>query len=113
MTVAPDALLVLTTCGSDAQAREIARALVERRLAACVNVVPLAASIYRWRGAIEEETETLLLIKTTRARYELLRATIRELHTYDVPEVLALSLAAGDADYLDWLAESVEPDAAD
>jgi periplasmic divalent cation tolerance protein len=77
--------------------------LVERRLAACVTIVGSACSIYRWQGKIEEEDEKLLLIKTERRLFEALRTTIRELHSYEVPEVLALPIDAGDADYLEWL----------
>jgi len=95
--------LVLTTAGSEEQARTLARELVERRLAACVTIVGSACSIYRWQGKIEEEDEKLLLIKTERRLFEALRTTIRELHSYEVPEVLALPIDAGDTDYLEWL----------
>ena len=99
--------LVLTTAGSDAQAVEIARGLVERRLAACVNIVPTACSIYRWEGKIEEEEEKLLLVKTSTALLPRVREAIRELHSYDVPEILALEIAGGDPDYLSWLGASL------
>jgi periplasmic divalent cation tolerance protein len=95
--------LVLTTAGSEDQARTLAKELVERRLAACVTIVGQACSVYRWKGKIEEEDEKLLLIKTEKRLFDELRIAIRELHSYDVPEVLALSIDAGDSDYLQWL----------
>jgi periplasmic divalent cation tolerance protein len=104
---ARDYRLVLTTAGSDEQAVAIARALVERRLAACVNIVATGCSIYRWEGRIEEEEERLLLIKTSRRLFPQVRRAIREQHTYDVPEVLSLPIDDGDSDYLAWLRDSL------
>ena len=101
-------LLVLTTAGSEEQAVQIARGLVERRLAACVNVSSLGCSIYRWQGKIEEEEEKLLLVKTSRRLFDRVRETIRELHSYEVPEVLAIPILDGDKDYLHWLGESLD-----
>lgn len=101
-----EARLVLTTAGGEAQAAAIARALVSERLAACVNVLAGARSIYRWREAIEDEREWLLLIKTTADRYPALERRIRELHTYATPEVIALPIMEGSAPYLQWLAET-------
>jgi periplasmic divalent cation tolerance protein len=101
-------LLVMTTAGSEAQAVEIARGLVERRLAACVNVTSLGCSIYRWQGKIEEEEEKLLIVKTSERLFERVRQAIRELHSYDVPEVLAIPIRDGDPDYLRWLGESLD-----
>jgi periplasmic divalent cation tolerance protein len=103
----PEYRVVLCTAGSDAQAREIARALVERRLAACVNVVPGVCSTYRWRGEIVEEGETLMIVKTAASRIEALRLAVRELHSYDTPEILVLDVCGGDPDYLAWLGESL------
>jgi periplasmic divalent cation tolerance protein len=102
--------LVMTTAGSEEQARTLAKELVERRLAACVTIVGAACSIYRWQGKIEEEDEKLLLIKTERRQFEPLRSAIRELHSYEVPEVLALPIDAGDADYLAWLSACLDKD---
>jgi periplasmic divalent cation tolerance protein len=100
-----DALVVLVTAPSAEKAAELARALVEERLAACGNVVPGLRSIYRWQGAVQEDTEALLVLKTTRARFEALRDRILALHPYEVPEVLAVPVEAGSARYLGWIAE--------
>jgi periplasmic divalent cation tolerance protein len=99
-----DALVVLVTAPSPDQAAEIARALVEERLAACGNVVPAIRSIYRWEGKVHEDAEALLVLKTTRGRFEALRDRVLALHPYDVPEVIALPVEAGSADYLAWIA---------
>ena len=104
-----DKRLVLTTCGSLEEARHIAQELVERRLAACVNIVPQIESIYRWKGEVESATEWLLLIKTTAAAFEGLRNAILKLHSYDVPECVAIALEDGSPAYLDWIANSVKP----
>ena len=98
-----DALVALSTVGNAADARRIARALVERRLAACVNVVPGLTSVYSWKGAVETDEEVLLVIKTRRARFEALRAALLELHPYELPELIALPVEAGHPPYLDWL----------
>jgi periplasmic divalent cation tolerance protein len=98
-----ETLLVLCTCPDADSAARIARTLVGERLAACVNRVPGLTSLYRWQGEIHEDNEVLLLIKTRRERFEALRARIVELHRYDVPEVIALEIAAGHAPYLEWL----------
>ena len=100
-----DTLLLLSTCPDAETAAKIARALVEERLAACVNRVAGVASVYRWREEIHEATEMLLLIKTTRERIEALRARLVELHPYEVPELIALDVVAGHVPYLDWLRE--------
>ena len=103
-----DAKIVLTTTGSQEEARKIARALVDRRLAACVNIIPQVESIYRWQGKVEDAHEWLLLIKTTTAAFERVRDAIRELHSYDLPECISFSVEDGSSDYLDWISESVE-----
>jgi uncharacterized protein involved in tolerance to divalent cations len=103
-----DKCLVLVTCGSAAEARRIARAVVEERLAACVNIVPGAvASIYRWKGKVESARERLLLIKTSHKRLAKLQAAVTRLHSYDVPEFIALPIVAGSRAYLGWLEENV------
>ena len=101
-------IVIFVTCGSAAEARKLARALVERRLAACVNILQAPVeSIYRWKGSVESAKEYLLLIKSTRHQFPALRAEIKRLHSYDVPEIIALPIDAGSPDYLAWLAASV------
>ena len=101
-------LLVLVTCSSPAEARRIARAVVEARLAACVNILPGAVqSIYRWKGKVESAHERLLLIKTSRRRLAKLRKAVEQLHSYDVPEFITLPIVAGSRAYLAWLDESL------
>jgi periplasmic divalent cation tolerance protein len=99
--------IVLTTTGSEEEARKIARHLVENRLAACVNILPQVESIYRWEGKVESSREWLLLIKTTARKFAAVRDAILELHSYDLPECVALSIEDGSPSYLKWLAESV------
>jgi periplasmic divalent cation tolerance protein len=103
-----DKILVLTTASSKEEARKIGRALVERLLAACVNIVPQVGSIYRWEGEVEEAEEWLLIIKTTRAAFERTRDAIRELHSYDVPECICLPIDDGSVEYLSWIGQSVK-----
>lgn len=100
-------VLVLTTVGSEQEAREIANELVKRRLAACVNVVPRIQSVYRWAGKVESAEELLLIIKTTKGRSVDVKAAIRELHSYDLPECVVFSMEDGSVDYLKWIEESV------
>jgi periplasmic divalent cation tolerance protein len=101
----PDpALLCLTTCPDAETAARVAHVLVEERLAACVNRLPGATSTYRWRGEVHDDAEVLLLIKTTRERFDALRERLVELHPYEVPELIALAIADGHAPYLDWIA---------
>lgn len=104
-----DAIVVLVTAPSAEKAAEIARALVEERLAACGNVVPGLRSIYRWEGKIFDEQEVLLILKTRAALFGALRARVVAMHPYEVPEVLRLDVADGHAPYLDWIRESVSP----
>jgi periplasmic divalent cation tolerance protein len=103
-----DRRIVLSTAGSGDEARKLARHLVEHQLAACVNIVPHIESIYRWQGKVESSQEWLLLIKTTAERFAAVRDAIRELHTYDLPECVALTIEDGSPDYLQWLADSVK-----
>lgn len=102
-----DKRIVLTTASSEEEARKIARHLVERRLAACVNIVPQVASIYRWHGKIEETREWLLIVKITAAAFAQVRAAIAELHSYELPECICLTIEDGSPSYLQWIAESV------
>lgn len=101
-------MLVLTTCAGPAEAERLADRLVEARLAACVNRIDSVASTYRWQGNIERDHESLLLIKTTKDRYPALEEAIREQSSYDVPEVIAVPLAAGASAYLGWLSAAVQ-----
>ena len=102
-----DKIVVLSTCANEVEAGKLARLLVEQRLAACVNVVPGIASYYRWQGAIESATEFLLVIKSSRTLFPALSATLKEHHSYEVPEVLALPVLDGSPDYLSWLSASL------
>lgn len=102
-----DRVVVLSTVGSAADADGIARELVERRLAACVNAVPGLRSTYRWKGRVENDAEVLLVIKTRRERLEALREALVSLHPYELPEMIALPIEDGHAPYLAWLDESV------
>ncbi len=99
--------VVLVTAGSEDEAAKIARALVDERLAACVNIVPGMRSIYRWRGAVKDDSEVLMIIKTGAAAIDALEARVRELHSYEFPEIISLPLDKGNGPYLDWLAESL------
>jgi periplasmic divalent cation tolerance protein len=103
-----DKRIVLSTAGSEDEARKLARHLVEHQLAACVNIVPRIESIYRWQGKVESSQEWLLLIKTSAERFPAVRDAIRELHSYDLPECIALTIEDGSPDYLQWLADSVK-----
>ena len=105
-----DKRIVLTTAGSEEEAQKIARALVEQRLAACVNIVPRITSIYRWHGKVEEGGEWLLLVKTTAGAFDGVRSAIAELHSYDVPECVCLVIEDGSSHYLQWIAESMVPE---
>jgi periplasmic divalent cation tolerance protein len=103
-----DKIVALVTCGTKSEAQRIARALIERRLAACVNLfsVPVQ-SIYRWKGKIELAEEFQLVIKTSRKQFRAVAAEVKRLHSYDVPEIIALPISAGSAEYLDWISESI------
>jgi len=99
-------VVVLVTCPSQTLGKRLARALVQERLAACVNVIPGVTSIYRWEGKICQDTEALLVIKTLRMRLPVLIRRIKALHPYSVPEVIALPLVGGLASYLSWVRDS-------
>jgi periplasmic divalent cation tolerance protein len=99
-----DVRIVIVTCPNPDVAASLARTLVEEGLAACGNIVPGLRSIYRWQGAVVDEPEVLLLLKTTAERFEPLRARVVALHPYEVPEVLSLAVEAGHAPYLAWVA---------
>ena len=100
-------LLVLSTFPNSDTARQIATALVEAQLAACVNLCPAVQSIYRWQGQVESAEEVLAIIKTTRSAYAALEERLKALHPYDVPEIIALPVERGLASYMKWVSESV------
>jgi periplasmic divalent cation tolerance protein len=102
-----DKLIVFVTCGSPGEAKKIARALVEARLAACGNILPGVRSIYRWKGLVESAGETLLILKTSRRRFAALRRAVERLHSYDTPEIIALPITAGSRKYLAWLEDGL------
>ncbi len=102
-----DKRVVLTTAGSHEQARKIARGLVEQRLAACVNIVAKIESVYRWQGKVEEAEEFLLVIKTTEAAAAQVQDAIRDMHSYELPECIVISIT-GSESYLKWIGESVD-----
>ena len=98
-----DKIVVFSACDSEEQAGRIARELIEQRLAACVNIVPGVRSIYRWKGQIEDASEWVLIIKSRRDLMEQLRAAIGRVHSYEIPELLAIPVVDGSQEYLDWL----------
>jgi periplasmic divalent cation tolerance protein len=105
-----DKLVVLVTCANTKEAKRIARAAVEARLAACVNVLAAPVhSVYRWKRKVEQASEVLLLMKTSRKKLNALRAAVEHLHSYDVPEFIAFPISAGSPAYLHWLDECLQP----
>jgi len=104
-----DVYLVLCTLPAGDAAAGIARAVVEERLAACVNLVPAIRSIYAWEGAVQDDEEQLAILKTTADRFEELRTRLLQLHPYAVPEILAMPIADGHLAYLGWVRDSVRP----
>jgi periplasmic divalent cation tolerance protein len=102
-----DKRIVLTTAGSEEEARKIARHLVDRRLAACVNIVPRVTSIYRWKGEIEEVSEWLLIVKTTSTGFNKVQTAIGELHSYELPECISIPIEDGSVLYLQWIGDNV------
>ena len=102
----PQEIVVFMTAPNEDEAAGIARALVEARLAACVNMVKNIRSVYSWQGNIEDEAEVLMIAKTRKDLFEALSEKVRELHSYEVPEIIALPIIAGSAEYLKWIRES-------
>ena len=100
-----DPMVVLVTCGSEEEAVKIANSLVEERLAACANIIPSIRSIYRWEGKVWDEREWMLIVKTQKERFEELEKRVKSLHSYSVPEIIALPIVQGSTSYLKWLEE--------
>ena len=109
MVAGKSARIVLVTCGTIVEARRIGSALVRKKLAACVNIIlgPVQ-SIYRWKGKVESAREVLMVVKTTAKRLQDLESEVKKLHSYDVPEFVVVSIAAGSREYLAWLGENVQ-----
>jgi periplasmic divalent cation tolerance protein len=98
-----DKIVVLCTCGSAEEAERISGGLIEAKAAACVNIVPGIASVYRWKGAVERSAEWLLVVKSRRGLFDRLRAEIEKLHSYETPEIIALQVVDGAEAYLAWI----------
>jgi len=109
MTELEPVTVVLTSVGTEQQAVEISEELIERRLATCVNIVPCLRSIYRWKGKVCEDTEFLLLIKTPQRLFDRVSDAIREFHSYELPEILALPVEAAERNFQEWVLRMVEP----
>ena len=105
----PETFVVFCACSGEVEANKLARALVEERFAACVNILPGLTSVYRWQGKLETASEHLLLVKTTREAFPALESRIRELHSYETPEVIAVPVTTGSDKYLTWVQEQVLP----
>jgi periplasmic divalent cation tolerance protein len=105
------AIVVVTTVGTEEQANLIAREIVARRQAACVNILPGVRSIYRWKGKICKDGELLLLVKTLEREFDAVAETIRELHSYELPEILSFDVAQGEPRFLEWIAGNLDKDA--
>lgn len=101
-----DAIIVMVTCGNSAEAETIAKQLLEERLVACVNIAGRIRSLYHWAGAVARESESLLLMKTRRELFEELTRRVKQLHSYEVPEVIAMPIMVGNPDYLDWIQQA-------
>ena len=104
-----DKIVVFSTCASADEAERIARRLVDERLAACVNVISPVRSFYRWKGAVKDSVEWLLIIKSSRALFESLRAVLESAHSYEVPEVVAIPIVDGSPNYLSWIEQELQP----
>jgi periplasmic divalent cation tolerance protein len=105
-------LVVITTVGTEEQARELAEELISRRHAACVNIVPGLRSVYRWQGKICQDTEFMLVAKTLDSEFEAVKATIAELHSYELPEIIGFTIARGEQRFFDWIGSCLDKQAA-
>jgi len=101
-------VLIVTSVGTEQQAVEISEELIDRRLATCVNIVPCLRSIYRWKGKVCEDTEYLLLVKTPRSRFDGVSEAIRELHSYELPEILGIPIDAAESAFHEWILRMVD-----
>jgi periplasmic divalent cation tolerance protein len=102
-----DKIVILCTCSSIDEARRIAGALIEKRLAACVSLMPPVRSVYHWKGAVEEAEEILMIIKSARSLFEPSRAMIARLHSYETPEIIAIPIVDGSESYLSWMSDEL------
>src|SRR5882757_2142013 len=109
MNAAQDAIAVFITASNREETSRLAEMLVEKHLAACVQILPEMESVYRWQGRIERQTEVLLIAKTTKAKFDDLEREVRALHSYETPEIVAVPLVAGSTPYLEWLSASLDP----
>ena len=98
--------IVLVTCGSIQEARKIARLVVQKKLAACANIVPAIESVYRWKGKVERAREVLMVIKTAAAQVRQLEREVKRAHSYDIPEFIVLPIVSGSSEYLDWIGQN-------
>jgi periplasmic divalent cation tolerance protein len=103
-----DKQIVLSTAGTEEEARKIANSLVEQQLAACVTIIPQIESFYRWQGKVASSREWLLLIKTSVGQFEAVREAIRRMHSYELPECIALNIDDGSREYLEWIENSLK-----
>jgi periplasmic divalent cation tolerance protein len=103
-----DKIVVFTTCGSEEEAHKLATTLIEKRLAACVNIAAPVTSVYRWKGSIEEAREWMLIIKSRRERFEEMRMVLEGAHSYELPEVLAIPVVDGSPNYLAWVEDETK-----
>ncbi len=110
ITEGGDALVVLITAASREEAERIARRLIDERLAACVNIVPQVRSLFVWEQKLSQEDEVLLVVKSRRACFQQLADTVKQLHSYSVPEIIALPVVMGSSDYLRWVSDSTKQD---
>jgi periplasmic divalent cation tolerance protein len=101
-------IVIFITASNEDEAARIAHSLVEARLAACANIVNNIRSIYKWKGSVQDDTEVLMIVKTRKSLFSAISVKVRELHSYDVPEIIALPIIDGSPDYLNWLKESTE-----
>jgi len=101
-------IIVFITAPNEKEAAAISQTIVGERLAACINIIPSVRSIYRWQGRVEDEQEVLMIVKTKKSLFERLQERVKELHSYEVPEIIGLPLVEGGKEYLDWLGQETD-----